>query len=150
MNPDEYHVSTSGDRTRAHVDPHCNQLGQAAEFKTVDREEAEELGLCYYCRPTFFDREVTLPAPKRVECPCGTGYAERKQPIFEPLRSAERRKPSIQWNYRHTGCWIGGTIVVANGEVHHRTGPLFDPVRFGIDRAFDMRTGDSTGEVFAD
>ena len=69
-----------------------------------------------------------VDVPQTVACPCGNGYAERKpEHITEPGR---RRKPRTIHHYRHTGCPIGGTVIVEFGRIVRRTGPLFDSERF--------------------
>jgi len=73
---------------------------------------------------------MSADVPETVPCPCGNGYAERKpEHITEP---GPRRKRRTIYHYRHTGCLIGGTIVVEFGRIVRKLGPLFDPDRFGI------------------
>lgn len=68
--------------------------------------------------------------PETVACPCGTGYAERlPQAASEPGPLNRRR---VIHSYRHSGCHIGGQIVVEADFILRRVGPLFNPARFGV------------------
>jgi len=76
---------------------------------------------------------MTDAAPEAVKCPCGNGYAERrKTPITEKIASpgkAERGR-RITVLYRHDGCPVGGHLVVEDGDVVRRAGPLFTADRY--------------------
>lgn len=77
--------------------------------------------------------------PPVVECPCGTGHAERLTSSTtepNPKNAKERRTTFF---YKHEGCSIGGEIVTehvvdSDGELEYdvvRTrGPLFHPRRY--------------------
>lgn len=67
-------------------------------------------------------------APETVACPCGNGYAERRQvPIRELVRRAgtAERKLRLTFTYKHEGCPVGGHIVTVAGTVDREAGPLF-------------------------
>lgn len=71
------------------------------------------------------------PAPGSIPCPCGTGEATlTRTPIVEPF-TFDGSKQAVHYHYRHSGCHIGGTVVVVEGAAHRRVGPLFDPGRYG-------------------
>lgn len=75
-------------------------------------------------------------APEQVACPCGNGYAELKpEAVTEPVRPAGAGPPTRSrtiYYYRHAGCHVGGHVVVENGTVALRGGPLFEPGRYGM------------------
>jgi len=76
---------------------------------------------------------MSADVPETVECPCGNGYAERrKTPIVErpPTTLGSRSILRKTFLYRHDGCPVGGHIVIENGEVSNRAGPLFTANRY--------------------
>lgn len=76
------------------------------------------------------DRTPEYDAPESIPCPCGSGAATvRTRRITEPF-TFDGNKTAIHYHYRHDGCPIGGTLVVVDGEVHRRHGPLFAPERY--------------------
>lgn len=67
--------------------------------------------------------------PETVACPCENGYAERTdRAIRERVRQSgtAERKTRLTVTYRHEGCPVGGHLVVQEGHVKRRAGPLFE------------------------
>lgn len=70
---------------------------------------------------------MTTDIPETVACPCGNGYAERREtPIREAVGNGDGRAIQLTHLYRHDGCPVGGHIVTQDGTVTRRAGPLFN------------------------
>ena len=72
-----------------------------------------------------------VDVPEAVDCPCGTGKAERLSESTSEPGPLNRRR--VIHSYRHTGCPVGGQIIVEGQYVLRRTGPLFWPARYGVE-----------------
>lgn len=90
--------------------------------------------------------------PETVACPCGNGYAERRQTaIREAVGSGQARTVQETHLYRHDGCPIGGHIVTSGGRIIRRAGPLFKSGRARTAALKDERqAGAVDGELAAD
>lgn len=112
-----------------HARADCPGLSRATAVEPTTYADAPERRRCPVCHET--DRHITTtPAvPAEVACPCGDGHAEAVASYSEPRG---HRRVTMH-NYRHRGCPLGGTIVVAHGRRVRSCGPLFHPDRYGVD-----------------
>lgn len=77
--------------------------------------------------------------PPLVECPCGTGHAERLSSSTSEPNSKNAKERLTTFFYKHEGCSIGGEIVTQQVvdeddeleyEIVRTRGPLFNPRRY--------------------
>jgi len=110
-------------------DRQCCNVALMADPDVVDIDELPaDARPCQHCQAAKA-RAAPLDStiPETVACPCGNGYAERRDdPIIERVnRSWDQRQ--VTYNYRHEGCPVGGHIVMVAGLVRIKAGPLFNP-----------------------
>lgn len=91
---------------------------------------SNDAGSCPHHDAAPLDLPPPADLPILTPCPCGDGYAELR-PSGKRQTTPKRATVTTTHHYRHEGCPYGGTVVVENGAVRRRMGPVFEPVRFG-------------------
>lgn len=116
------YIGATADAACLHTTPDCPQLSGAISINTTDPLTDTERSWCGACRSEA--RPSTYHPPETTPCPCGAGHAERVH--------ASGNRGHVEHYYRHRGCPYGGTVVVVNGALCRRVGPVFQPARYGV------------------